>query len=544
MKGYAIGALWTPLGSHLTAPAASGTTVLTVEHGGDFGASGLLDIAGERIAYTATGDSLALAAPLSVAAEADEPVSLVVGGQVVGLWHLLVDLGDGDTVPIPIPLTQRSHWPLTETFPEPIPVEVSDDLSTVLDAPARTPAFDAGYAVVQSVTADKMSVGAAGLTVPNGTFEDSSVDALFAGWRPSFWTHGTEAERHIEDTHDGIAGSRSLVIRLDTGAAMWGVVTSGDTLPVRPGQRVTLSCMVSADRTIASSVASFYYPALAQLILETSAPDVEPEDVFNMGAWHQYVSIDALTTTPVEISQTFVIPAGHYRARVSCMANPSGSTGYSALFDQVTLTTVAAAEPTPDVVIPDWTTFRDAQGRTIAQALGLTTSTSVGKTFLATATRWYSGTGVRQDNGREIKQGNGSDTFGNRRGAIWWDSAAVAAALGSGAGYSKVEIRLTETAHAKAIANNVYLGTHTDATVRSAWVDITGKVTAALTAHGFRVGSAVWVDITSILSVADLVTQSKRGLLVGPAPSDSLDYALTVAGASASNTTAPLLRVS
>lgn len=543
MNGYAVGAVWTPLGSHLTVAAAVGATVLTVEHAGDFPASGVLDVAGTQISYTAAGDTLTLAEGLGTAADVDEPVSLVLGGQVAGLWHLLVDLGDGDTVPVPIPLTQRSHWPLTETFPEPLPVLVSDDLSTVIDAPARTPSFDAGFAVDRSVTADKISAGAAGVTVLNGTFEDSSSLGLFAGWTPSFWRAGTGGTSHIDEATnvDKIAGSRSLAIRLDDGAAGWKVVTAGKPIPVRPGQVFTLSGMIAADRTIAVAVGAADYPALASLGFQTSTDAADPEDIFTPDAAWQYAPIDALSTTATQVSQTFTVPDGHTQLRIACQAHPSNAGAWSAIFDQVTL--VEQAQVSTVTVVDDWTTFRDAQGRTIAQALGLTPSTSVGITFPATATRWYSGTGVRKDTGSEIKQGNGSDSYGNRRGAIWWDSAAVSTALGSGAGYSKVEIRLTETAHAKAIANNVYLGTHTDGTVRAAWGDITGKVTAALTAPGFRVGGAVWVDITSIVSVADLVGQVKRGLLVGPAPSDSLDYALTLAGATASSD-APLLRVS
>ena len=535
----------------LTADVALGATLLHVGATTGFDDDGgFLSLDGTTYAYIdADPDAatLTLATGLTAAVTAESPVWALddLGSRRADRWvHCLID-GAEQTTPVLVPTHLELDFPEGDSLAGlwvPVGLDAHGHRVALGKADQASPK-DGNQLVDRSVTADKISVGAAGVTVLNGTFEDSSSEGLFAGWWPSIWFVGAAGSAHIDEATgvDKIAGSRSLVIRLDDGAAGWKVVTAGKPIPVRPGQVFTLSGMIAADRTIAVTVGAADYPTLASLGFQTSTDAADPEDIFTPDAAWQYAPIDALSTTATQVSQTFTVPDGHTQLRIACQAHPSNAGAWSAIFDQVTL--VEQAQVSTVTVVDDWTTFRDAQGRTIAQALGLTPSTSVGITFPATATRWYSGTGVRKDTGSEIKQGNGSDSYGNRRGAIWWDSAAVSTALGSGAGYSKVEIRLTETAHAKAIANNVYLGTHTDGTVRAAWGDITGKVTAALTAPGFRVGGAVWVDITSIVSVADLVGQVKRGLLVGPAPSDSLDYALTLAGATASSD-APLLRVS
>lgn len=545
--GLAVGATWTPLGSHLTAAAAAGATSLTVEHGADFPTSGgTLDLNGVQLGYThRVGDVLTLSTGLPKVADVDDPVSLVTGGKVAGLWHLLVDFGAGDVVPVPLPLVQRSHWPLVESYDDPIPVVVSDDLQTVIDAPERTPGYLGTYAVDESVTADKLSVGANGIVIANGTFEDTTLGDLFAGWWTSFWFSGSDRSKvHVDEAVDGaqIAGSRSLVIRQDDGNHGGKVLTANTPLPVRPGQVFTLSGMVSAGSTIASDPSSADYPALASLMFQTSTAAADPDDIFNPNVTWQETATDSLTTTPAQVSQTFTVPDGHTRLRVACRTHPSGTVGWSGIFDQITLTEVLTA-PTATVVIDDWSTFRDALGRKLSDVYTLTPG-SAGLTFAATASRWYGSGGTRKDGGRpEIKAGNSSDSFGNRRGAIWWDSAAVATALGSGAGYTKVEIRLTVIETVKATAT-LRLGTHTDGTVRDDWADITGKTSATLASAGLVEGQTVWVDITSILSVANLVAQSKKGLVLGPAPDLTFPFGIGVAGFGASSTTAPLLRVS
>lgn len=133
--------------THLTADAAAGATVLTVESTEQFDpAGGQLSVSdGTPVDYLTCDDTtITLAASLVASADDGEPVTLVLGGQRATQWVAEVSFGEEETVPVPVGYEQRAMWPPGPYDPA-VPVTVSDDLSRIIDTPGRTPSIDASY---------------------------------------------------------------------------------------------------------------------------------------------------------------------------------------------------------------------------------------------------------------------------------------------------------------------------------------------------------------------------------------------------------------
>lgn len=403
------------------------------------------------------------------------------------------------------------------------------------------------------VGADDLTAGATGLTVPNGNFEEAALSTLFAGWRPSTQPLGDVARIEEAVGGDALCGSRSLRIACDSGTHGLRVVTD-KWFSVRAGQTLTVSAVVSADRALTAPSGS----PLAELTVMTSTGAADPEEIGSPGVvWHAAdgTQTDSLTVDLFTMRGTVTIPVGHKMMRVAVSAWPSGGAGWAARWDDVRVT---VADPPDDAQVtqslivtgaailgfndlsdPSGLTLHDYIRQVIASAGGAAAPDTL--TIPLSASRWYDETGARKDAGApEIRLGDRGDSDGNRRGAVWWDTAAAAAAM-AGHAYTIVEARVTMTAHAKAIPNLLHIGTHTDATVRATWGDITGKAPAALEAGTFRVGTTKWVDITSIVTPAAIASGAVKGLLFGPAPTESMDYAVTIGGRSATSTDAPYM---
>lgn len=135
-------------GSAATGDVAAGSTVVPVEDVTQFDdAGGTVQIDGTAYDYMTLdkdASTLTLAAPLTADVSEFDPVLVMAGGQVVQDWQAIVDLGgEGDTVSVPIPYGLRSILGEGQYDP-PVPVDVADDLSTVLDVPGRAPVIDGG----------------------------------------------------------------------------------------------------------------------------------------------------------------------------------------------------------------------------------------------------------------------------------------------------------------------------------------------------------------------------------------------------------------
>lgn len=138
----------------LTSAASISDTELEVDSAGDFDEEfgGVLRLNGVDLAYTGVvngtlendSDFIQLAEPLTAAADEDDEVVPVVGGQVVEDWYAMVDMGGGPPVAVPLTLVQRTV--MAEGPYEPTPVVVSEDLQRVEDLPGRPPTASARVA--------------------------------------------------------------------------------------------------------------------------------------------------------------------------------------------------------------------------------------------------------------------------------------------------------------------------------------------------------------------------------------------------------------
>lgn len=140
-------------GSVLTDAAAVDDTQLVVEYAGDFNydpddpddSGGTLDLNGVRLGYSSIifgelpddPDTIVLTDPVTVAADPDDFVGAVGGGQILEDWEAFVTMGAGDQVVARLTIDQRSQWPVG-VYDDPVPVVLSDDLRHIEDAPGRT----------------------------------------------------------------------------------------------------------------------------------------------------------------------------------------------------------------------------------------------------------------------------------------------------------------------------------------------------------------------------------------------------------------------
>jgi microcystin-dependent protein len=147
-RGEVQAVAWMPLGSELTADAAIGALLLTVDNSVDFDEDGgTLDLDGIQYDYsTVDHDSglLTLESALTVAAVAGDRVNVWSGGQVAIEYTAFVSLGDGDEIEVPIPYGDRDLWPEGE-YDNPVLVNLADDLESMTGVPGRTPFRDGTF---------------------------------------------------------------------------------------------------------------------------------------------------------------------------------------------------------------------------------------------------------------------------------------------------------------------------------------------------------------------------------------------------------------
>lgn len=131
-----------------TADALAGATELVVEYAGDFPPDGeqIVIAGGSPVAYTAITwgegedepDILTLAAPLVADVFADDVIELAPNGQRQSELIAHVVTEDGDSLEVAIPYVDRLAWP-NGIYERPVPVEISEDGDTILNAPGVPP---------------------------------------------------------------------------------------------------------------------------------------------------------------------------------------------------------------------------------------------------------------------------------------------------------------------------------------------------------------------------------------------------------------------
>lgn len=134
-----------PRTTEITVAASVSDTELVVDDAGDLDEDGgTLDLNGVQLEYTGItwgdleddADTVLLAEPLTVTADVGDLVGQVVAGMVAEDWYAVVDMNGGMPVPVPIRFDQRQAWP-EGLYDPPVPVVVSEDLSSIEDAPGR-----------------------------------------------------------------------------------------------------------------------------------------------------------------------------------------------------------------------------------------------------------------------------------------------------------------------------------------------------------------------------------------------------------------------
>ena len=132
-----------PQGSELDQAATATDTVLYVGDASDYDAPGTLRVdtgaALVDVDFTASdtdADTVTLAVPLGVAAEVGDRVYILSGGDIAYDHTLEVHTADGDPVDIDVDYAERVLWEPGPIDP-PVPVLISDDLTTIVDVPGR-----------------------------------------------------------------------------------------------------------------------------------------------------------------------------------------------------------------------------------------------------------------------------------------------------------------------------------------------------------------------------------------------------------------------
>lgn len=136
--------------------------------------------------------------------------------------------------------------------------------------------------------------------------------------------------------------------------------------------------------------------------------------------------------------------------------------------------------------------------------------------FPAIAASWWEGdnlTDDRESDNQYVGYASGQPDEGNRRSAMWFDSAAIQAAL-AGATVLSVRVRLTvwEGGNNKTLV----IGSHSNAAVSSSWNALSGKNQNRTRKSGVNEGSSPWIDLSAWGDKQGWATGALRGLLVGP----------------------------
>lgn len=146
--GHVTGVNVDPQGSELDAAALSTDTVLVLGDASLYDPGETVEINGTRAVVASTdvdAGTITLTAPLGVAADESDRVFIISGGEIAHDYTLEVHTGAGSAVEIPLSLpADRLAWRPGPVTP-PIPVTISDDLTTLLEAPGRSPYVQTFY---------------------------------------------------------------------------------------------------------------------------------------------------------------------------------------------------------------------------------------------------------------------------------------------------------------------------------------------------------------------------------------------------------------
>lgn len=320
-------------GTSATADVAAGGTQVPVEDLTEFSdEGGRCEIAGVQYDYTgiieaadgtdagtdAEAGSLVLADPLTVDVAEADPVRVVVGDQAATDAWAVIDLGSprqdvvddgadgaevdpeaidgpdvGDVVRVPLSFSQRLVY-LEGVYEPPVPVQVADDLSAVIDVPGVVPVIDGGM-----IDPDTLPTPPSGPTAPPGPTPDLTVTAgvdLFilrvANSDPE-WS-GVQIEYHATQAEDGVTFAP----------------TAGDPATLIGTTNGVLVARTLADSTPFAIGTDYAFAAIARVganVVDPSAPQVarlDPSAVEDVVA--AQIVAGFILTGRIQIGQSYI----------------------------------------------------------------------------------------------------------------------------------------------------------------------------------------------------------------------------------------------
>lgn len=173
--GFAVEFNVDPQGSELDADALSSDAVLHVADASAYDGAGTVEVNGIRYDYVdadTDAGTVTLSASLGVAASIGDRVYIVGGGEVAYDHTLEVHTADGEPLEIALDFGDRALWGEPGPIDPPIPVTLSDDLTTILDVPGRrarvTPSAIQAPLLVAHLDANQSFPDGAGFTAVTG----------------------------------------------------------------------------------------------------------------------------------------------------------------------------------------------------------------------------------------------------------------------------------------------------------------------------------------------------------------------------------------
>lgn len=139
----------------------------------------------------------------------------------------------------------------------------------------------------------------------------------------------------------------------------------------------------------------------------------------------------------------------------------------------------------------------------------------VTKTYPCLDANWWEGDNLgtaRVSDNQYVGYASSQPDEGNRRSAMWFDTAAIQADL---AGRTVTKVRVKMTVWEGGNDKTVILGSHGDPQVRASWNNIVGKSTNLTRKRSVNEGTTLWVDI-SAWAIQGWKTGAICGLVVGP----------------------------
>lgn len=521
------------VGSNLAVGAAAGATTLSLERATQFSPDGgTLSLDGDLYDFTASDEATTVTIPpLPSAYDADLPVRVVVGGEVLREHRATVNLDDPDAgaVEALIPTPMLGRLAEGEVDP-PVPVELGvvngrrqvlrrlDGVAT-LDSPVRVSDDAGGNAGGVNELGD---VSARGLSYTS-TFDASATSMFVDGVAMvdvlANFAQGKLFQGSRDPLVTGISAEYGILqmdFYLSTRRAVRFVVGGGFSMTTASGNfRVRLRQEYSATAPVTASGAS---PIVV--------------------AWGFGTGMAAAASMKITPGESFDLEAGYYSLRLTVQSLTSGSTVSSTAGASLTVSddgpirateNLAYAPPAPGALVVGGTNT----GSTAAAQKKTYT-----KTYDASASRWYNSAGVQQGAGDNNYFGDTpAGVTGVRRTAIWFPSPTGDLA---GATVTKVEVFLF--LFDGGTDNTVVIGSHGDATVRDDYGNVTGKNRDLVRAAGWNEGSGRWVSVPGGLD--EWRTGAKRGIVVDPSTMANPDSSVFSGGHyGATHPKRPILRV-